>query len=154
MTILGKIYATIKHVWTGFMHSPRASLPLGQIKRLNMETYACTPNLYWHRNCFTHFQPLIIVLSKEFQRKVPLVKPFLGGGGLVNVLRAGRWVTMIWFLFGMRPYHTNTRFRLLFFRMNNCLAHLMLHKEKELPNNSGRLLSYNNFTDKKENGRC
>ena len=29
-------------------------------------------------------------------------------------LRAGRWVTMIWFLFGMRPYHTNTRFRLLF----------------------------------------
>ena len=50
---------------------------------------------------------------------------------------------------------TNTRFRFpFFFRMNNCLAHLMLHKEKELPNDSGRPLSYDNFTDKKQNGCC
>ena len=45
---------------------------------------------------------------------------------------------------------TNTRFCFLFFRMNNCLAHLMLYKEKELPKDSGRPLSYNSFTDKKQ----
>ena len=28
----------------------------------------------------------------------------------------------------------------------------MLHLDKELPNDSGRLSSYNNFTDKKQNG--
>ena len=44
---------------------------------------------------------------------------------------------------------TNTRFRFLYFRMNTCYTHLMLHQEKELSNDSGRPLSYNNFTDKK-----
>ena len=44
---------------------------------------------------------------------------------------------------------TNTRFRFLYFRTNNCSVHMMLHQEKKLPNNSGRPLSYNNFTDKK-----
>ena len=29
---------------------------------------------------------------------------------------------------------------------------MMLHQEKELPNDSGRPLNYNNFTDKKQNG--
>ena len=38
---------------------------------------------------------------------------------------------------------TNTRFRFLYFRISNCKAHLMLHKDKELPNDSGRLSSYN-----------
>ena len=28
----------------------------------------------------------------------------------------------------------------------------MLHLDKELPNDSGRLSSYDNFTDKKQNG--
>ena len=43
----------------------------------------------------------------------------------------------------------NIRFRFFFyFRISNCLAHLMLHKGKELPNDLGRLSSYNNFTDK------
>ena len=28
----------------------------------------------------------------------------------------------------------------------------MLHEDKELSNDSGRLSSYNNFTDKKQNG--
>ena len=41
-----------------------------------------------------------------------------------------------------------------FFRMNNCLAQLMLHKEKEFPNDSGRPLGYNNFIDKKQNDCC
>ena len=31
---------------------------------------------------------------------------------------------------------TNTRFRVLYFRMNNCWGHLMLHQEKELPKES------------------
>ena len=44
---------------------------------------------------------------------------------------------------------TNTRFRFLYFRMNNFEAYKMLHQEKELPNDPGRPLSYNNFTDKK-----
>ena len=52
---------------------------------------------------------------------------------------------------------TNTRFR---FNNNNndfviiewtIVAHLMLDQQKELPNDSGRPLSYNNFTDKKQN---
>ena len=44
---------------------------------------------------------------------------------------------------------TNTKFRILHFRVTNCYAHLMLnHLEKELPNDSGRPLSYYNFTDK------
>ena len=38
---------------------------------------------------------------------------------LIVSLRAGRCVTIIWFLFGMRPYHTNTRFRLLFLKFLN-----------------------------------
>ena len=46
---------------------------------------------------------------------------------------------------------TNTRFRVLYFRMNNCEAHLMLHQEKEVPNDSRRPLCYSNFTDKKQN---
>ena len=29
---------------------------------------------------------------------------------------------------------------------------MMLNQEKDLPNDSGRPLSYNNFTDKKQNG--
>ena len=29
---------------------------------------------------------------------------------------------------------------------------MMLHQEKELSNASGKQLSYNNFTDKKQNG--
>ena len=28
----------------------------------------------------------------------------------------------------------------------------MVHKDKELPNDSGRLSSYNDFTDKNQNG--
>ena len=36
---------------------------------------------------------------------------------------------------------TNARFRFLYFRMNNCLAHMMLHEEKELPNISVILIS-------------
>ena len=30
----------------------------------------------------------------------------------------------------------------------------MLHQDKELPNDSGRLSNYNDFTDKKQNGCC
>ena len=30
----------------------------------------------------------------------------------------------------------------------------MLHLDKELPNDLGRLSSYNDFTDKKQNGWC
>ena len=48
----------------------------------------------------------------------------------------------------------NTRFCFLYFRMNNCQVHMMLHQEKELPNGSGKTLSYNNFTNKKQNGCC
>ena len=44
---------------------------------------------------------------------------------------------------------TNTRFRILFKKMNSCEALLMLYNEKELPNDSGRPLRYHNFTDKK-----
>ena len=47
---------------------------------------------------------------------------------------------------------TNTRFRFLYFRIKTCLAYTMLHQEKELPNESERPLSYNSFTDKKQNG--
>ena len=43
---------------------------------------------------------------------------------------------------------TNTRFRFLYFRMNNCLAYTMLYQVKELPNDSGRPLSYNDLTKK------
>ena len=32
--------------------------------------------------------------------------------------------------------------------------HPMLHTDKELSNDSRRLSSYNNFTDKKQNGCC
>ena len=39
------------------------------------------------------------------------------------------------------------RFRFLHFRMNNCLAYLMLDQEKEFANDSGRPLSYDNSTD-------
>ena len=46
---------------------------------------------------------------------------------------------------------TNTRvhslFLYIYFRTNNCQAHMMLHQEKELANESGRPLNYNNFTD-------
>ena len=49
---------------------------------------------------------------------------------------------------------TNTRFRFLYFRMNNCSVHLMLHQDKELPTVSGRPLSYDNSTDEKQNGCC
>ena len=43
---------------------------------------------------------------------------------------------------------TDTRFRVLYFKMNNTNTHLMLHQEKELPNDSGRSLRYNSFIDK------
>ena len=43
---------------------------------------------------------------------------------------------------------TNTRFCFLYFRMNNCYT--MLYQGKELPNDSGKPLSYN-FTNKKQN---
>ena len=48
----------------------------------------------------------------------------------------------------------NTRFRFFYFRISNCEAQLILHQDKELPNDSGRLSSYNNFTAKKQNGCC
>ena len=38
---------------------------------------------------------------------------------------------------------TSSRFRFLYFRMNNCKANATLHQVKELPNDSGRPLSYN-----------
>ena len=49
---------------------------------------------------------------------------------------------------------TNTGFGFLYFRMNNRQAYVMLYQEKELPNNSGRPLSYNtnSLIDKKRNG--
>ena len=47
---------------------------------------------------------------------------------------------------------TDSRFSVLYFKMNNCLAYLMLHQEKELPNDSGRPLRCNNFTDKRLSG--
>ena len=40
---------------------------------------------------------------------------------------------------------TNTRFRFLYFRMNNSWAYTMLHQEKELPNDSG-MPFFNRFT--------
>ena len=44
---------------------------------------------------------------------------------------------------------TNTRFCFLYIGKNNCYAHMMLYQEKELPEDSGRPLGYNNFTVKK-----
>ena len=55
---------------------------------------------------------------------------------------------------------TNTRFRFLYFKMNNCLnrihlkAYTMINQVIELPNDSGRPFSYNNFTDKKTKRLC
>ena len=49
---------------------------------------------------------------------------------------------------------TNTRFRFLYFRIRNCQRIWSYIKTKKLPNDSGRLSSYNNFTDKKQNGCC
>ena len=62
-------------------------------------------------------------------------------------LRPLKWVTLWWFLW-CASLSTDTRFCFLYFRMNNCQAHMMLHQEKELPNDSERPLSYNIFTDK------
>ena len=58
---------------------------------------------------------------------------------------------MEWSLFYVHPYFkTDTRFRVLYFKMNNFQNILMLHQQKELLNNSEKTLSYYNFTD--ENG--
>ena len=54
----------------------------------------------------------------------------------------------------VHPYYQTLDFAFFFFEMHNCLAHLTLHKEKELPNDSGRPLSYNGSTDNKQNGYC
>ena len=59
----------------------------------------------------------------------------------VKMLRRVKWVTLY--------LSTYTRFRFLYFRFNNYYVYTMLHQVKELP--TGRLLSYNNFTDKKKN---
>ena len=73
----------------------------------------------------------------------------------MQTLRAVERVTLLRFLFVMHPYQTTLDFAFFDFRINNCEAHLMLRyllKDQELPNDSGRLSSYNNFTDKKQNG--
>ena len=49
----------------------------------------------------------------------------------------------------------NTRFRLFFIYNNKQLLSTSdVTFDKELPNDSGRISSYNNFTDKKQNGCC
>ena len=50
----------------------------------------------------------------------------------------GHLMVSLWFA----SLSTNTGFRVLYFRMNNCSAHMMLNREKDLPNDSGRPLSY------------
>ena len=47
----------------------------------------------------------------------------------------------------------NTRFRFFLF-WNKQLLSVFNVTDKELPNDSGRLSSYDNFTDKKQNGCC
>ena len=66
----------------------------------------------------------------------------------------GHRVTNVMVSLWCKSLLTNTRFRVLYFKMKNCKAHLMLHQETELAKDSGRPLSYYDFTDKKQNGCC
>ena len=96
-------------------------------------------------------------IEKKKERKIDLpTLPIFRPKGQTNLLyfkggQMGHYdMVSLWYA----SLLTNTRFRFLFFRMNNCLLYLMLHKGKELPNDSVRPLSYHNFTDKKQNGCC
>ena len=98
---------------------------------------------------FYHYADAHLSISKctILPKKFNLVRPdsMVKGRQMGHCVMISPWC---------EPLLTNTIFRFVYFRMNNCKAHLMLHQEKELPNDSGRPSSYNNFTNKKQNGCC
>ena len=66
-------------------------------------------------------------------------------GPMMAKVHSSYLLKLFYNLFGVIPFQSTLDF---------ASAHLMLHYDKELPTDSGRLSSYNKFTDKKQNGCC
>ena len=74
---------------------------------------------------------------------------------MLKVVKASQMGHFVMFLFGVHPYQPTLDFAffILEWTIVNMVKRIWCYvKKKELPNDSGRPLSYSDFADKKQNG--